>query len=60
MSNSILIDTNVFVYAVDADSKFHQWALGVLSDSNRTLFTTSKNTSDFERISEIKIEYSLK
>ncbi len=47
MSNSILVDTNVLIYAVDKDSKFHDGALQLLSDPELKLFTTSKNLSEF-------------
>ncbi len=46
-NNSILVDTNVLIYAVDADSKFHNDALEFLSDPELKLFTTSKNISEF-------------
>ncbi len=47
MSNSILVDTNVLIYAVDKDSKFHDGALQLLSDPELKLFTSSKNLSEF-------------
>ncbi len=47
MNNSILVDTNVLIYAVDADSQFHNKAVKFLSDSALRLFTTSKNISEF-------------
>jgi predicted nucleic acid-binding protein len=47
MKNSILIDTNILVYAVDADSKFHKKAHQFLSNPFLKLFTTTKNISEF-------------
>lgn len=47
MNNAILVDTNVLIYAVDADSKFHEPAIKFLTDSGLKLFTTSKNISEF-------------
>ena len=47
MENAILIDTNVLIYAVDADSRFNKQAVKLLSDSASRLFTTSKNISEF-------------
>jgi len=47
MNNSVLVDTNVLIYAIDADSRFHDRALRFLSDPALRLFTTSKNVSEF-------------
>jgi len=47
MNNLILVDTNVLIYAVDEDSKFHEGALNLLSNPKINLFTTSKNISEF-------------
>ncbi|GAB6887864.1 hypothetical protein JCM13304A_13620 [Desulfothermus okinawensis JCM 13304] len=47
MSKLVLLDTNVLIYAVDADSKFHKGALALFSDPTIRLFTTSKNISEF-------------
>ncbi len=59
MDNSILVDTNVLIYAVDADSRFHEQAVKFLSDPTLKLFTTSKNISEFlvvlTRNEEIKL-----
>jgi len=45
--NRILVDTNILVYAVDEDSIFHSAAETVLRSSEHSLFTTSKNLSEF-------------
>ena len=47
MNNSVLIDTNVLIYAIDADSQFHYRALKFLSDPTIRYFITSKNISEF-------------
>jgi predicted nucleic acid-binding protein len=44
--NNILIDTNVLVYALDADSKFHEKSKSLVENENHNLFTTSKNLSE--------------
>ncbi|WP_417914929.1 type II toxin-antitoxin system VapC family toxin [Candidatus Electronema sp. JM] len=45
--NRILVDTNILVYAVDEDSIFHSAAEQVVRNSEYSLFTTSKNLSEF-------------
>ncbi|GAB6163481.1 hypothetical protein JCM12298_26410 [Desulfothermus naphthae] len=59
MSNSILIDTNVLIYAVDADSQFHHRAWNILLDPEVRLFTTSKNISEFLVVLTRDIEMGL-
>ena len=62
MKDAILVDTNVLIYAVDADSRFHEQAIKFLSDSALKLFTTSKNISEslvvLTRNSEIELSSS--
>jgi predicted nucleic acid-binding protein len=54
--NEVLIDTNVFIYALDKDSIYHQQSSQILSSSNNILFTTSKNISElFAATSKINI-----
>ena len=52
----------MLIYAVDADSLFHEQAINFLSDSALKLFTTSKNVSEFlvvlTRNSEIALSSS--
>ena len=61
MDNSVLIDTNIFIYAVDADSAFHDRAIRFLSNPALRLFTTIKNVSEFlvvlTRDPEIKLSF---
>ena len=47
MNNQILVDTNIFIYAVDEDSQFHHASLALLSNAELNLYTTSKNISEF-------------
>lgn len=47
MSNKILIDTNILIYSIDADSKYHNKSLEILLNPGYELFTTSKNISEF-------------
>ncbi len=46
MNKQILVDTNIFIYAIDQDSKFHKQAFEFLSNNNTELFTTSKNITE--------------
>jgi len=47
MSNRILIDTNILIYSIDVDSKFHHKSLKLLLNPDNELYTTSKNISEF-------------
>ncbi len=47
MNNSVLVDTNVLIYALDADSQFHHRALKFLYDPTIRFFITSKNIAEF-------------
>jgi len=60
MSNRLLVDTNVLIYAIDADSKFHPQAIELIQNTDYDLYTTSKNISEFlvvlTRTETIKID----
>ncbi|MGM0453816.1 MAG: type II toxin-antitoxin system VapC family toxin [Thermodesulfobacteriota bacterium] len=45
--NSILVDTNVLIYATDEDSTFFEPAQSLISRSDLDLYTTSKNLTEF-------------
>lgn len=45
MSN-LLLDTNVLVYALDVDSKYHKSSLALFLNKEHNLATTSKNISE--------------
>ena len=45
--NDVLIDTNVLIYAIDADSLFHDRCKRFLDKYSSNLFTSSKNLSEF-------------
>jgi predicted nucleic acid-binding protein len=47
MSNELLVDTNILVYAIDEDSQFYATSRSVLQKKDKTLFTTSKNITEF-------------
>jgi len=47
MNNRLLVDTNILIYAIDADSKFHQRAQSLILDSDFELVTTAKNITEF-------------
>ena len=47
MNNSVLLDTNVLIYALDADSKFHDQTQQLLLNQYYEFITTSKNISEF-------------
>ena len=46
MKNNLLIDTNIFIYAIDEDSQFHEKAINLLSNPEYFFYTTSKNISE--------------
>jgi predicted nucleic acid-binding protein len=46
MSN-VVIDTNILVYGIDEDSMFYPKSRAILEGSDKSLFTTSKNISEF-------------
>jgi predicted nucleic acid-binding protein len=43
----MLLDTNILVYALDEDSRFHVRASQIIHGDKEELFTTSKNLSEF-------------
>lgn len=47
MSDRLLVDTNILIYAVDEDSKYHEQSLYLIQDSEYDLFLTSKNITEF-------------
>lgn len=56
--NKILVDTNVFIYALNKDSKHYNNSVQLLTDSNNLLFTTSKNVSEFFAVaSKLKVNF---
>lgn len=44
--NNLLLDTNVLVYAIDVDSKYHRQSLKLLQSKDYNLGTSSKNISE--------------
>lgn len=47
MSNKILIDTNILIYAIDESSQFHSKAKEIILSEEFEKFTTSKNLVEF-------------
>ncbi|MCK9269530.1 MAG: type II toxin-antitoxin system VapC family toxin [Bacteroidales bacterium] len=45
--NSILLDTNVLIYAFDESSEFHQKSVELFESEENNLFVTTKNISEF-------------
>ncbi len=42
-----LVDTNVFIYAYDSGSIYHQKAVSLLNNTNLEFYSSSKNVSEF-------------
>ncbi|MCC7431398.1 type II toxin-antitoxin system VapC family toxin [bacterium] len=47
MSNGILIDTNILIYAIDENAEFHQKSKDLVLSKSYEKFTTSKNLVEF-------------
>ena len=45
--NDLLIDTNVLIYAIDEDSLYFSQSQRIICHPNVSLYTTSKNISEF-------------
>jgi len=45
--NKILLDTNILIYTIDNDSKFHNECKALFNRPDLRLYTTSKNLSEF-------------
>mgnify|MGYP006447084787 FL=1 len=45
--SSLVLDTNILVYALDRDSEYHSRVLRLLSNDDHILYTTSKNLSEY-------------
>ncbi|MDX2001733.1 MAG: type II toxin-antitoxin system VapC family toxin [Chitinophagales bacterium] len=43
----VLLDTNIFIYALDKNSAYFERSMAILSNSNFQLFTTSKNIAEY-------------
>lgn len=58
--NKIGIDTNVFIYALDANSIYHQKCANLLEDNAKSLFTTSKTLSEYIAVcTKLGVEHSI-
>jgi len=57
---NLLIDTNIFVYALDKDSKYYPIASDILLNPKYQCFTTSKNICELCAVaSKLKIDKKL-
>ena len=45
--NNLLVDTNILIYAIDKKSKFFTRSQEIITNPAYSLFTTSKNLSEF-------------
>jgi len=58
--NSLFVDTNVFLYALDQNSKFHDLSRRILESPNNNLFTASKNLSElFAVTTKYKFDHTI-
>ncbi len=56
----ILLDSNVLLYAMDKNSKYHKISINILENKNYQLFVSTKNISEILAVgSKIKIDKSL-
>ncbi len=55
--NKVVLDTNVFIYALDEQSIFYERAVNILQAEENELFTTTKNISEYFAVaSKLAIE----
>ena len=47
MNKRLLLDTNILIYSIDADSIFHKESQDLILNQNFELYTTSKNIAEF-------------
>ena len=58
--NEILVDTNIFIYALDKTSVYNKQTEKILTDDKVNLFTTSKNISElFAITSKLSIDRTI-
>ena len=59
MMNDLVIDTNVWIYAMDKGSSFYSTAQSIILNPDYNLFITSKSISEFFAVtSKIRIPYT--
>jgi len=49
--NKIIVDTNIFIYALDWNSKYHEQSVKLITSDKYDLYTTSKNISEYLAVS---------
>lgn len=57
--NSVLVDTNIFVYGIDEDSIYYRQAKLILDQREKQLVTTSKNLIEFLSVVTKSFGYGL-
>lgn len=58
--SEVLVDTNIFIYALDKNSLYNKQSEHILSNANITLFTTTKNISElFAITSKLNVNRTL-
>jgi len=58
--NSVIVDTNILVYAFDKNSSFYKSSKEILENTNSQLLITTKNISElFSVLSKMKVPYNI-
>ncbi len=58
--SKILVDTNVLIYSLDKNSRYHLASISLLSNPNYSLYVSTKNISEFVAVAtKQKVEYSI-
>ena len=58
--SSVLIDSNILIYALDSDSIYHQQSINILMNKELELYICTKNISEYFSVcSKLKIEDSI-
>lgn len=58
--NSVLIDSNVLIYALDSNSIYHHQSITILMSNELELYISTKNISEYFSVcSKLKIEDSI-
>jgi len=58
--NSVLIDTNVLIYALDSNSIYYHQSIKILMNNDLELYVTTKNISEYFSVcSKLKIDETI-
>ena len=59
MKTDIIVDTNIFLYALDDQNIYHSRAVAFLNDDTYILFMTTKNISEYFAVaSKLNIDFT--